>query len=68
MEQLSSNKGFNIIPHLCNNLYDVYENNGLVKIVDNVNRTEYYSNEEELKHKSIDRIVEDRSNEDYMFI
>lgn len=63
--ELSSNKGFQLINHLSNRIYSVYENEGLVKITDNINKIDYYSNEKELQDKSIDDIVEERSNEMY---
>ena len=66
MRTLSTQNGFIRIHHLSNSLYDVYENNGLIKIVDSKNECEYYTNERELREKSIDQVVEERIEENYL--
>lgn len=60
MKKLAVSKDYQLVNHLSNNLYDVYDNDGLVRIVDRVNDIEYYSTLRELESKSIDQVVEER--------
>ena len=65
MKPLVEIKQFDLVNHLSNSLYDVYRNTKLIKIIDKINCIEFWSNEEEIKHHSIDEVISMRIEDEH---